>query len=102
MPCHPGKSLQLHVLRNRFKFPLSQLFIAIMSKPFDVNMSPRINITIDTKLDCTIGAVLKLYEHRFVTDLRIIRGKHAPQTTANEAIFQSFIQAGKTVLSFAS
>ena len=73
-----------------------------MSKPFNVNRSPRINITIDTKLDSAIRAVLKLCERRFGTDVRIIRGKHAPQMTANEAIFQSLIQGGKPVLSFAS
>ncbi|KAK3941993.1 hypothetical protein QBC46DRAFT_380915 [Diplogelasinospora grovesii] len=95
VPYQPGKSLQLQVLRSCCNLPFSQSVTAIISKTFDITMSPVMDVTINTESGSNFRAVLKLYDRRFGTDLRSIRGEHAPHTAADEAVFQSFVRQGK-------
>ncbi|KAF8202518.1 hypothetical protein BJ912DRAFT_842750 [Pholiota molesta] len=95
VPYQAGKSLQLQVLRSCCDLPFSQSVTAVISKTFDITMSPVMDVTIHTESGAHIRAVLKLYDRRFGTDLRSIRREHAPHTAADEAVFQSFVREGK-------
>ncbi|RYO82852.1 hypothetical protein DL763_008084 [Monosporascus cannonballus] len=98
VPYQPGKSLELEVLENCCcNLPFPQSVTAVISKTFDMTMSPVMDVTINTKSGSDIRAVLKLYDRRFGTDLRSIRGKHVPHTPADEAAFQSFVRRGDIV-----
>ncbi|KAF5026415.1 hypothetical protein F66182_1480 [Fusarium sp. NRRL 66182] len=58
-------------------------------------MAPVMLVTFENASQSTTPAVLKLYDRRFGTHLRILNGKYAPCTTQDEAKFQLFIGQGK-------
>lgn len=95
VPYQPGNSLQLQVIRSCCNLPFSQSLTAVISKTFEITMSPVMDVTINTKSGPHVRAVLKLYDRRFGPDLQNIRGEHAPHIAADEAVFQSFVRRGK-------
>jgi hypothetical protein len=95
VPYETGKSLQLQVLRNCSNLSFSQSVTAVISKTFDITMSPVMDVTINTESGSNIRAILKLYDRRFGRYLRDISYEYIPHTAANEAMFQSFVRRGE-------
>jgi hypothetical protein len=95
MPYQPGTSLRLQVLRSCNNPPFSPSVEAIISETFDITMSPVMDVTIHNKAGLYFRAILKLYDRRFGKHFREISDTHVPQTTADEAVFQSFVRRGE-------
>ncbi|KAF4460295.1 serine threonine- kinase fnkB [Fusarium albosuccineum] len=58
-------------------------------------MAPVMMVNFKTTLGSDTQAILKLYDRRFGTHLRISDGKYAPCKTADEDAYQSFLRQGK-------
>ncbi|RYP81175.1 hypothetical protein DL769_002123 [Monosporascus sp. CRB-8-3] len=96
VPYQPGKSLELEVLESYCcNPPFPQLVTAVISNTFTMTMSPVMDVTINTKSGSNVHAVLKLYDRRFGTELRSVRGKYVPHRFGDEAVFQSFVRRGR-------
>lgn len=94
-PYPPGRSLELKILESYgSKLPDTGRVTATISRVFTMTMSIVLEISINTKSDSKFRGVLKLYDRRFGTCLREVRGKHVPQTLDDEDLFQSIVRRG--------
>ena len=97
IPYQPGKTLELKVVEDSGNLPLPQSVTAVISKTYEPTMSSVMEVTIGTKSGPDICAILKLYDRRFGTDLRKIKGNRVPQTSEDESTFQSLVRRGDIV-----
>lgn len=97
VPYREGVSLQLEVVKNCCDIPFPETVTATITRVFDITMSPVMQVTINTQSESgsDVLAVLKVYDRRFGSVLRMISYKENPHTAADEAEFESFVRQGK-------
>ncbi|KAM0338547.1 hypothetical protein ACHAPU_011282 [Fusarium lateritium] len=90
---HAGLSLELNITHSHIATLTEHTVTAQVASLITETMSPVMHVNLITTQGPT-AAVLKLYDRRFGTHLREIRGKYVPCRSVDEVAFEQFVCRG--------
>ncbi|KAM0229981.1 hypothetical protein ACHAP5_011482 [Fusarium lateritium] len=92
-PYQPGLSLELNITQSHIASLTEHTITAQVTSLITETMSPVMRVNLMTAQGPT-EAILKLYDRRFGTHLREIRGKYVACCSDDEAAFERFVRHG--------